>query len=857
MSFTPIVFAAFQRGTASVDLHWVKVSTSPSFTFTYNNPAGSDPALCIRIDRPNTSFTLTSGSSSGWVESHTSSQINFTGGSIPAGGNASFIITTDATTNSVQSAWSVWGSKNASCSPPSKADASSSGALDTGIDGAAPVNNGINSVTANSSSQITVVANAASDAGSGLNSSPYYFEETTGTGHNSGWQASTTYVDTGLSPNTTYSYRLMVRDVFDNQSGWSGSSPGSASANTPSGGSFSSVGHNSITVSWSSSSNPAGTEYYAENTTNSTDSGWITAISWNSTGLSGNTTYAYRVKARNSAQSETGWHDIGSQSTLTPTATPTPPTPTPIETATPTPPTLAPIETATPTPSPPPPVPGTIPVEPVPEPVGPASSAPAVAPELPAGDIGAPNATTADLSILGGTTSLQPIESTPGDTDPPVIEVVEKPDSIIKDSVFSLTANTTDTRGVIEFLAYSIDGGKSWQPVTIADKSQIGTAKVTFLVNSFRLSDGNYEILLKARDNSENEVVISAGVVIIDVEQPQIISLLVRSGSLEIPSTTAKEITLSAKLDFEIAGAFGGGVTGGKIVIGGKDYNFSYHKEKNNWTSKINIDSAGHQKAYVKLFDGANNRLDEEIFDFNVTPPFSIGTKNDYEITIFEFNYQNDAWQVFNAKTYQKDNPDQADSVDKEGVILPAGKYYIKSGKIKNQNFLSKLLSYFSDAFTIDDTQSLSGDVKNISSSKPEDGFDYPNVNSAKVLDDMPTVKNQLLSLRGNDIILFNLDPRSFVSLEQLSVISEVKKENPEIKIFVTTNKYYLEYCKQMLQRGHYQVELISNDDNYFYKDTFKYRSPGFIFINRRGEVKMIKIEYLTQQEIINIMGGI
>jgi len=55
----------------------------------------------------------------------------------------------------------------------------------------------------------------------------------------------------------------------------------------------------SINLSWEDNSNPAGTEYYAENTTAVTNSGWITDLSWNSNGLTCGNSYTFRVKARN------------------------------------------------------------------------------------------------------------------------------------------------------------------------------------------------------------------------------------------------------------------------------------------------------------------------------------------------------------------------------------------------------------------------------------------------------------------------------------------------------------------------------------------------------------------------------
>ncbi len=62
-----------------------------------------------------------------------------------------------------------------------------------------------------SDTQITMTATTATDA----DSPPvkYYFTNVTDANHSSGWQISTTYIDTGLTPNTTYIYHVRARDT--------------------------------------------------------------------------------------------------------------------------------------------------------------------------------------------------------------------------------------------------------------------------------------------------------------------------------------------------------------------------------------------------------------------------------------------------------------------------------------------------------------------------------------------------------------------------------------------------------------------------------------------------------------------
>ena len=74
--------------------------------------------------------------------------------------------------------------------------------------------------TATGSTSITMIATTATD----ISGVEYYFECTTGNGHNSGWQNSPYYKDKGLQPGVTYTYRVKARDSapVPNETGWSG-----------------------------------------------------------------------------------------------------------------------------------------------------------------------------------------------------------------------------------------------------------------------------------------------------------------------------------------------------------------------------------------------------------------------------------------------------------------------------------------------------------------------------------------------------------------------------------------------------------------------------------------------------------
>ena len=64
------------------------------------------------------------------------------------------------------------------------------------------------SVPGDPETEITMTATTASD----LSGVEYYFDCNTPGGHDSGWQDSETYLDTGLTPGTQYTYTVTARD---------------------------------------------------------------------------------------------------------------------------------------------------------------------------------------------------------------------------------------------------------------------------------------------------------------------------------------------------------------------------------------------------------------------------------------------------------------------------------------------------------------------------------------------------------------------------------------------------------------------------------------------------------------------
>jgi hypothetical protein len=164
---------------------------------------------------------------------------------------------------------------------------------------------------ATSENSIAMTATTGSDP-SGVQ---YSFDETTGGpgGSDSGWLASASYTDSGLTEGTQYTYRVRMRDQSTNQNTGSWSTLESATtddntAPTPNPATWASApsadSSSAISMTATTGSDPSGPVEYSFDETSgnpgATDSGWQTSASYTDTGLDADTQYTYTVQMRDS-----------------------------------------------------------------------------------------------------------------------------------------------------------------------------------------------------------------------------------------------------------------------------------------------------------------------------------------------------------------------------------------------------------------------------------------------------------------------------------------------------------------------------------------------------------------------------
>ncbi len=156
---------------------------------------------------------------------------------------------------------------------------------------------------------IGMVATTATDPSGPVE---YLFENITN-GNTSGWIATASWNNTGLTNGVSYTYRVKTRDALGNEGDWSaelGATAGSdTTAPNPNPMAFAAApaatGENTITMTATAATDINGVEYYFDAIDGGNDSGWQSSPEYTDSGLAPGTTYTYVVRARDSIGNET------------------------------------------------------------------------------------------------------------------------------------------------------------------------------------------------------------------------------------------------------------------------------------------------------------------------------------------------------------------------------------------------------------------------------------------------------------------------------------------------------------------------------------------------------------------------
>jgi glucose/arabinose dehydrogenase/chitodextrinase len=204
---------------------------------------------------------------------------------------------------------------------------------DAGVDTTPPSVPANLTATAASSTQVDLGWNASTD---NVGVAGYQVERCQGTGCSNFTLLATvpglTYNNTGLSPSTSYSYRVRATDAAGNLSGYSNAAsattqgtPDTSPPSVPTGLDGTGTSISQINLSWSASTDNVAVSGYRI-FRNGSQVGTSATASFHDTGLAVNTTYAYTVSAYDAAGNNSAQSPSVNASTLPDTTAPSVPT---------------------------------------------------------------------------------------------------------------------------------------------------------------------------------------------------------------------------------------------------------------------------------------------------------------------------------------------------------------------------------------------------------------------------------------------------------------------------------------------------------------------------------------------------
>ena len=185
---------------------------------------------------------------------------------------------------------------------------------------------------ATSDTEIQMSAQVTSDP-QGSDPCQYYFDFVEGSGgHDSGWISENAYVDDGLTPNSSYGYKVYARDSKGNETSPANKRSAYTLAALPAAPTVSNPTASSLDITPLKGSNPFETELAVYNVTldqylaadgssNGSTAYWQREYDWGTvtnSGLSLGSTYEYQVKAQNHDGTETVFGDSAQGTTLSP-----------------------------------------------------------------------------------------------------------------------------------------------------------------------------------------------------------------------------------------------------------------------------------------------------------------------------------------------------------------------------------------------------------------------------------------------------------------------------------------------------------------------------------------------------------
>lgn len=420
-----------------------------------------------------------------------------------------------------------------------------------------------------------------------------------------------------------------------------------------------------------------------------------------------------------------------------------------------------------------------------------------------------------------------------------------------------ISGGASDNSG-ISLVEYSTDGGASWTSASVKNK---GSKNVTFSFSLGVLDDGNYDLMVRAKDSSGNTSDIKQYTLIIDRLPPQIGATMISLGPQFLTPTKEGVLITAPGLEQKITLSAVGGPISLEINGGDEKLNLEKNVDSGLWAGTLKFGKSGSYELVIKSIDGAKNETIQnlaKVFVQEAGKVLYLGKPvKAAKISVYVFEPTLGQFVLWDGAPYSEANPQETDENGNYSLFLPTGKYYLEArffGVMKYRTQIFDLMApslvnadlssgpltvpFVANQIIISPTKSL---PKEALAQNPLIEKDFPvSLLKEETGADFPLGKPYLVSVLGTWLpdasaqiqILEGLNQNDF---KKVVLVPQESKSNVEI----------------FKKRGQYSLEFLVDPDGKLVEPLFLRFLPTHFFLDKDGKIKKIVFGTLSQEEIL------
>lgn len=477
------------------------------------------------------------------------------------------------------------------------------------------------------------------------------------------------------------------------------------------------------------------------------------------------------------------------------------------------------------------------------------------------------------ISDTGGVTTVS--DDFVLSSNPPKIILNITDNEIIKTGSINIKGTVTPSKyAPITNVEISKDGGLNWIPIDLVDND--------FSYTFEGLEDDNYTIVVRALDQAGNYGYSQTNSLVIDQFKPTIGGNIFNFGPINMFPNQDGLISSIINKTNNITISTKGGVVKASLVSDGLTFPMTRIADTNLWQGKFLFNTEGKKNLKIITEDGANNTSSKDLEDIIVYKSGHVTDSNnqpipDARITTYYYDNQTSDWVLWDAASFDQQNPVFTDKEGRYGLYLPEGEYYISVDSPSHRSLIS-------DKFKITNQSIINSDIKlsylpnlkiNLPIVNKNIVFKIPTIPSSINVTPIEAGENRLVELNREKLPEFQIEsidkdlsitkdfPRKKIllfisnwsteSINQLSIVKSIKESNKEIPIILIGLQNSPFEIDSLLKRGRYNFEGYASTQGEIPENLQVNTIPHYYFINSDNLIEYKYSGSLDKKKVIEL----